>query len=205
MIGGWLIGLSMFGLSYLRAQWVVHAASQRAQGIWSKPEEVNPATLPEEDRLALLALIEARQRPQRKSGPPVKLSPEEIKQFKPVSEPRADLVRQFLRVSKDRAVAEEFENGDWGWLVLSNSDTSPAYDPKKWERVWSDEPGDDWWFVDPATGERTDRTLSDVEAEMEWPEISVALALLFSAPWLWYFLLARLREISDAVRAHTRD
>ena len=105
-----------------------------------------------------------------------------------------------MRVSKDRAVVEEFKNGDWGWFVLS--DKSPDYDPKKWKEVgtWSDNPGDDWWFIDPATGEKTNRSLSDVEAEMEWPESSVVLALLFSVPWLWYFLLARIREISDAMR-----
>jgi hypothetical protein len=188
----------VFGFSFLRAQWAVHAASERAQAIWSRPEGVNPATLPEEDRLALLALIKARQRPQYKFGPVVELSPEEAKQLKPApAEPQADLVRQFLPVSKDRAVAsgaivDELKGGDWIWVVDPGS-------------TWSDNSGDDWWFVDPATEEKADRTLSDIEAEMEWPAISVALALLFSVPWLWYFLLARVREISDAVRTKTRD
>jgi hypothetical protein len=270
MVAGWLIGLSVYSFSYFYAQRGMQAASQRAQAIWSSPKGVDPATLPEKDRLALLALIEGRQRPQlvvvqlpkglgpfvpetdlpdrpikpRPPEPPVKINP---KDFVPdVPDAGSDLVRQFLRVSKDSAaasgasvgvggtfntpvasndkgdfiyyddaskvwkparVAEDgktklYFNGKhwvpagsgWGWLVSSDS-----------AHGWSDEPGDDWWFVDPATGEKTDRTLSDVEAEMEWPKLSVALALLFSAPWLWYFLLARLREISDALRAHTRD
>jgi hypothetical protein len=187
----------VFGFSFLRAQWAVHAASERTQAIWSRPEGVNPATLPEEDRLALLALIKARQRPQHKFGPVVELSPEEAKQLKPAPpEPQADLVRQFLRVSKDRAVAsgaivDELKSGDWIWVVDPGS-------------TWSDNSGDEWWFVDPATEEKADRSLSDIEAEMEWPAISVALALLFSVPWLC-FLLARVREISDAVRTKTRD
>ena len=57
MVAGWVIGFCVFGLSYLHAQRAVQSASERAQAIWKQPEGVNPATLPEEDRLALLALI----------------------------------------------------------------------------------------------------------------------------------------------------
>ncbi len=132
----------------------------------------------------------------------MKLSPEEEKQFVPDSDmptSRTHLVSQFLRVSEEHVAASgafvgDFENDGWGWLILAGSAST-----------WSDSPGDDWWFVDPATGERTDRTLSDVEAEMQWPDISVVLGLLFSVPWLWYFLRARIREISDAVRTHSRE
>jgi len=206
MVSGWLLGLSVFAFSHFYARAVVQSASKRAEAIWSKPEGVNLATLPEEDRLALLALIKARQRPQRK----IKLlSPEEEKQLKQspfvpnsdMPKSRTHLVGQFLRLSIARGVASgavvgDFENDNWGWLVPSDS-----------AHTWSDEPGDDWWFVDPATGERTYRDLSSVEADMGWRDgvIAVGLASLFSGPWLWYFLLARLREISEAVRAHARD
>jgi hypothetical protein len=262
MIGGWLIGLSVYGFSYLYAQRLVQAASERAQTLWNKPKEVDPASLPEEDRLALLALITVKQRPQLvvptdselrriKPGPlepPVKINPKDFvpdagtraplhdRDFLP-DEGRTDLVGQFLRISKDRAAASgaRLVGGAFNLPIASNDkgdfiyydDASKAWKPadfdvKRWVPIaygwrwvvlcesahtWSDEPGDDWWFVDPATGEETDRELTDIQAEKESRGITigVALALLLSAPWLWYFLLARLREISDAVRAHTRD
>jgi hypothetical protein len=201
MVAGWVIGFCVFGLSYLHAQKAVQSASERAQAIWKQPEGVNPATLPEEDRLALLALIKARKRSLRKVRP---LSPEEEKQVKQspfvpdsdMPKSRADLIRQFLRISEKRAAASDavvgdFENDNWSWLVPSDS-----------AHGWSDEPGDDWWFVDPATRERAYRDLSSVEADIESRGLAcgLALAFLFPIPWLWYFLLNRLREVSNIVR-----
>jgi hypothetical protein len=266
MLGGWLAGLSVYGVSYVYAHTAVRAARQRAWVMWAKPEGVNPATLPELDRLALLDLVKAKRRPQvevetvgtlpearhqakwngdtwvdekgtplgpdgqakawaswrRKSeggwtlppGYSLKPNPGEkangLTDFtgEPIaagakvgSAARTNLVRQFLRVKGGAhgAFVGEFEHATWGWLVLSGSNAT-----------WSDEPGigamsDDWWFVDPATGELTFRNLSEVKAEMEWSQTSVVLAVLLSLPWLWYFLLARLREVSDAVRVHGRD
>jgi hypothetical protein len=146
--------------------------------------------------LALLDLIRARRRPQREFVVPTD------QELKPLPEPakplpeqaRMTLIRQFLRVSNESAAAAGAfvaccERDTWFWGVYVSSDTN---------HTWSDEPGDDWRIVDPATGDQTYRDLSDVETEMEWPWFSAVLALLSSVPWLWYFLLARLRELSEA-------
>ncbi len=203
MIVGWLIGLSVFSFSWVNARSAVQSARERALEIWAKPQGSNPATLPEGVRLALLALIQSKQEQPRhkKNGAPIELSAEEIRLFVSSPQPpQADLVRKFVRVGKPPSTDNlgilgvpapprpaspptiGVFNDSWRWLV----ETSPS-------DTRSEEPSY-WWFVDPATGQRTYRDLSDLESKMEWENLSAGIAFIFSLPWLWCFLLIQLDE-----------
>jgi integrase len=202
MIVGWLIGLFVFTFSWLKARSAVNVAIERAQRIWVNPQDVDPANLPDDVRLALLALIQEKQmRPRRRYEVPA-LSSDEIYRFKLLPQARrANLVRDFVRVglvhptygaamlgtttplrSASPAIIVVFDDS-WRWLVETGMRAS-----------WPDEPGENWWFVDPATGRRANRELSDIESEMEWVNVSAVIAFTFSLPWLWYFVLIQLGE-----------
>ena len=63
MLAGWLSGLGVYGGSYLYAQREAQAAAARAQTIWNNPEGINPSSLPEMERIALLDLIKPKRGP----------------------------------------------------------------------------------------------------------------------------------------------
>jgi hypothetical protein len=202
MVVGWLIALSVYGLSWLHAWMAMKAATAQAQGIWVNPQGVDPAALPEPVRLALLSIIQSkRQYPPPKNGLSVELSPEESRRLLSMPQsPQMTLVRQFVQVghtlssfrldmfSPPAPVRREsppiivMTDDSWSWLRETNS-----------RITGSDEPGD-WWFIDPATGQRTYRDLSDIESEMAWENLSATIAFIFSLPWLWYFLLTQLDD-----------
>jgi hypothetical protein len=206
MMIGWLIGLSVFVLSWSKARRAVSSARASAQAIWAKPQEVTPASLPDRVRMALLALIESKYRPLgREPRVPLKQPPKKVRLLmsSPQS-PQANLVRKFVQIGKPKQIY------NFGILdaIQVRSDSPPVIvvsdDYWRWlvetvpHKRWSAEPGDDWWFVDPATGLVASIDLSDIESEMEWVNVSAMIALIFSLPWLWYFLLNQLDEKSKA-------
>jgi hypothetical protein len=200
MLAGWLMGLSAFALFYFYAKRAARLANGRAQAIWSDPRGVKPADLPEEVRLALLALIATKMRPHEKLAPPGPPPGFKPVPWSPTENARDDLVPQFLGKKEPSALKFVIPGEGDTWIMLLDSE---------FQGDWPDDPGDpgdEWWFIDPATGQTPTRSVSDIEAEEERfaAGLGVATAALFSLPWLWFFTLAWVPEISGTVHAMAR-
>lgn len=110
-------------------------------------------------------------------------------------------LREFLRVKLEHRTP----TGAWAGPAGFPKDRAWAWATESDEAAekWADQPGSDCWFVDPATGEAPLKGLSELEAGMRWDEAGVIIAILFSLPWLWYFLLIRIRELIGAFRSRS--
>jgi hypothetical protein len=201
MMVGWLIGLLVFGLSWLNARSALNSARDAAQAIWAKPQGVIPATLSDRIRMALLALIESKYKlPERKDGGAAKQVPENMTLLTSSRQPpQAKLVRDFVKVARPTQI---YWLGTLGDSKQAQSDSPPILvvsDDSWYFLVKTDtgkhksaQLGNDWWFVDPATGLAASKDLSDIETDLEWVNLSAAIAFILSLPWLWFFLRIQL-------------
>lgn len=187
MLGGWALALFVYGGSYIYAKMVVRAARNRAQAIYANPKGVSPATLPEIEGMALLDIVETKRQRRRYLVSSGKMSPEEEKHLIKVEPSYSELVRQFLRVNSTKdtetgAFVGEVGNlkdGNWAWLIPTESAEAAE--------KWADQPGTDWWFIDPATGEVPYPSLAGVEEDMRLPMLGVGRTTVAPKPRVWLF------------------